>query len=201
MKRVLIYIVISFLTISCNEETSSIKTIINTEKAKYLLKIDTNEVISNIFLEINYESIRKSHFFSIKNIDSLPNLVLKQLSLITSDSFEILKNGKKLELDKLKSQETKNISCRKISYIGVSEEFTLISYLQACSDYTNNILIIKHSSNEIQSLWIGNLYPSVISTEELTYKKIELTSPKIIFDYLDYSLNKGELHVASKIII
>lgn len=201
MLRFIIYIVISYLTINCNEENLHSKTICRTENTKYLLKIDTNEIMSNIFLERNYEAIKKSIFFSVTNIDSLPNLILKQLSLISLDSFKVIKNEKKLELDKLKNQGTRIIPCRKINYIGMSDNFTIIAYLQACSDYTNNILIIKHSSNEIQSLWIGNLYPSIINTEKLTYKNIKLTSPEIIFDYLDYSLNRGELHVSSKLVI
>ena len=188
--------------ISCNTEG-----IVEQKKIEYsyIPNLDTLNILSNKFLVDNFNLISSEEY---THIDSVPDKILNQLNILTTDSFKAVGLDESLRMSKICPDNKLELPCRKLEYIGISDNYVIISYLQVCDgchNYANNILVIQYDLNEIVELWVGNVPPyfiNTISPSSHDFMKINLINSDTIFNYLKTQLNKKEsLHILSQIVI
>jgi len=168
--------------------------------------IDTNNNMNNVGLKQVLNALTSTDINSYQTFDSIPEAILFHLTHNSNDSFQIVNVNEKYRLDDriepwtLTNEEHYKIPCRKINYLGITNEFVVLSYDNVCFpyNYVTIILIVEYSNNQINYLWQGETGKYKIET----FKKgggrfIEnmLSTKTGILNFLDSCLlNEGDLH-------
>jgi len=208
MNKILPYILIMFIS-GCNnkEEKGSLNESHIKEKetiSEYI--IDTNNNMNNVGLEQVLNTLTSTDINSYKTSDSIPETILFHLTHNSKDSFQIVNVNEKYRLDDriepwtLTNEEHYKIPCRKINYLGITNNVAVLSYDNVCFpyNYVTIILIVEYSKNQIKYLWqgeIGKYKIEEIKKGSGRFIENKLSTKTEILNFLDSCiLNEGDLH-------
>ena len=212
MKYFVFFILLADFIVGCQED-NPVEQHVKVQESEYLCEllktVDSSKILNNKFLNSHIEALSADKFIPVRQTDSLPQCIKEQLNFITTDNFRALKIEESLDLYRYCPDNPLNLPCRKIEYIGRSNQYVIISYLQickSCNDYANNILIFYYDENQIKDMWIGAVHPfDYIKITEKQYDIIErsFNNYDSIVNYLDNKLKNSpnDLQELGEIVI
>ena len=128
-------------------------------------KLDTISILTNSNLSPLILCLENAELKESKNIADIPVFIREALNNWTTDNFSIANKGENWQATDVVSE--KGLPKRKLIYLGIGEDISLISYYIGGIGVSERILIIRHNNENIIDFWCGYSFKDHKSKEEI----------------------------------
>ena len=158
-----VYLILLSLLLSCSgsigsdSHESELKIITNYEFQPF--ELDTNAILHNSNLDTILARLEKQELKIFAEIEHIPSFMKNQLSVFFPEGNMTFSNIDG-PLRYLLSRNEDSIPCRRLRYLGFSEDLLLMSFEYTCRDhikkaYEYNLIIAEFKQHQLVDVWQG----------------------------------------------